>query len=133
MQRCKQCNLPETHETISFNTKGVCNICENFHNKRTKIDWSLRKKELDDLIQKHRDKSDYDCIIPYSGGKDSTWTVYYLIKEYNIKPLIVRFDHGFFRPNLENNLKKMVRKLGVDVYFYSQLESCSKINANLFS
>ena len=119
MQRCKQCNLPETHETISFNKKGVCNICENFLNKRTKIDWSLRKKELDDLIQQHRDKSDYDCIIPYSGGKDSTWTVYYLIKEYNIKPLIVRFDHGFFRPNLENNLKKMVRKLGVDVLTFT--------------
>ena len=119
MKRCNNCNLPETHETISFDESGTCNICNNHKNKRTKIDWSSRKLELDKLIEEHRGKSDYDCIVPFSGGKDSTWTVYYLVKEYNLKPLVVRFDHGFFRPNLEKNLKKMVRKLGVDVLTFT--------------
>ena len=119
MKRCSNCNLPETHETISFDNKGVCNICNNHKLKRSEIDWSLRKKDLDKLIQDHKGKFDYDCIVPFSGGKDSTWTVYYLVKEYNIKPLVVRFDHGFFRPNLEKNLKKMVRKLGVDVITFT--------------
>ena len=119
MKRCINCNLPETHETISFDDKGVCNICNNHKLKRSEIDWSLRKKDLDKLIQDHKGKFDYDCIVPFSGGKDSTWAVYYLVKEYNIKPLVVRFDHGFFRPNLEKNLKKMVRKLGVDVITFT--------------
>ena len=79
----------------------------------------MRKKKLGKLIEEFKGKFDYDCIIPFSGGKDSTWTVYYLMKEYNIKPLVVRFDHGFFRPNLEKNLKKMVRKLGVDVITFT--------------
>ncbi len=119
MKRCINCNLPETHETISFDDKGICNICNNHKLKRTKIDWSQKKKDLDKLINEHKGKHDYDCIIPFSGGKDSTWTVYYLVKEYNLKPLVVRFDHGFFRPNLEKNLKKMVRKLGVDVITFT--------------
>ena len=83
MKRCINCNLPETHETISFDDKGICNICNNYKLKRSKIDWSLRKKDLDKLIQDHKGKLDYDCIVPFSGGKDSTWTVYYLVKEYS--------------------------------------------------
>ncbi len=47
MKRCINCNLPETHETISFDDKGICNICNNHKLKRTKIDWSQKKKDLD--------------------------------------------------------------------------------------
>ena len=72
------------------------------------------KRALDALIEEYRGKYDYDCIVPFSGGKDSTWTLYYLVKEYGIKPLVVRFDHGFMRPNLEDNNKRTLRKLGVD-------------------
>jgi N-acetyl sugar amidotransferase len=57
--------------------------------------------------------------VPFSGGKDSTWTLYYLVKEYGIKPLVVRFDHGFFRPNLEENVRRTVRRLGVDLLTFT--------------
>jgi len=57
--------------------------------------------------------------VPFSGGKDSTWTLYYLMKEYGIKPLVVRFDHGFMRPNLEANVKKTMRHLGVDMISFT--------------
>ena len=40
-----------------------------------------RKKDLDQLIAKYRGKHSYDCIVPFSGGKDSTFTLYYLIKK----------------------------------------------------
>ena len=72
------------------------------------------RQALDALIEEYRGKHDYDCIVPFSGGKDSTWTLYYLVKEYGIKPLVVRFDHGFLRPNLEENVKRTIRRLGVD-------------------
>lgn len=119
MKRCNKCGLPETHETISFDRDGVCNICRQHEFKKDKIDWQLRKKELDALIEEHRGKADYDCIVPFSGGKDSTWTLYYLVKEYGIKPLVVRFDHGFMRPNLEENVKRTVRRLGVDILSFT--------------
>ncbi|NWF67083.1 MAG: N-acetyl sugar amidotransferase, partial [Campylobacterales bacterium] len=54
-------------------------------------------------------------IVPFSGGKDSTFTLLYLLKEYKIKPLIVQFDHGFMRDNLLKNNQKTFKKLGVDV------------------
>jgi N-acetyl sugar amidotransferase len=119
MKRCNRCGLPETHETISFDQKGVCNICRQHEFKKDKIDWTANKKALDGLIEEHRGKGDYDCIIPFSGGKDSTWTLYYLVKEYGVKPLVVRFDHGFLRPNLEENVKRTIRRLGVDIMTFT--------------
>ncbi|MDA8533236.1 N-acetyl sugar amidotransferase [Candidatus Pelagibacter bacterium] len=115
MKQCNKCNLPETYETIEFNKTGSCNICENTTFKKKKINWELRKKKLDQLIQKYRGKYSYDCIVPFSGGKDSTYTLYYLMKEYNIKPLVVTFDHGFMRKNVLENSTRTFKKLGVDV------------------
>lgn len=114
MIRCIKCNLPETHETIAFNKEGVCNVCLS-QGVREEIDWDQQKKLLDELVEEYRGKYDYDCLIPFSGGKDSTWTLYYLVKEYNLKPLVVRYDHGFMRPNLEDNVSKVTKELGVDV------------------
>lgn len=115
MKRCVPCGLPETHETISFDTQGVCNICRGQEVRNEQIDWDKQKLALDALIEEHRGRYDYDCIVPFSGGKDSTWTLYYLVKEYGVKPLVVRFDHGFMRSNLEENVRKTTRELGVDI------------------
>lgn len=119
MKRCNACMLPETHETISFDAVGTCNVCRQVEFKNESIDWGAKKIELDQLVEAHRGKYDYDCIVPFSGGKDSTWTLYYLVKEYGLKPLVVRFDHGFFRPNLEENTKKVCRSLGVDIMTFT--------------
>ncbi len=119
MKRCTRCGLPETHETIAFDDAGVCNICRQHEFKGARIDWDERKKTLDALIEEYRGKHDYDCIVPFSGGKDSTWTLYYLVKTYGVKPLVVRFDHGFMRPNLEENVKRTIRTLGVDILSFT--------------
>lgn len=114
MKRCIRCGLPETHETISFDIAGICNICRQHEFKADRIDWGANKTALDSLVEEYRGKYDYDCLIPFSGGKDSTWTLYYLVREYKLKPLVVRFDHGFLRPNLDDNVKRVMRNLGVD-------------------
>ena len=119
MKRCIKCNLPETHETITFYEFGVCNICNQHLFKAGAINWEQRKKDLDELIAQYRGRNDYDCLVPFSGGKDSTFTLNYLVKEYGIKPLVVRFDHGFLRPNLEENVKRTVRRLGVDILTFT--------------
>jgi len=119
MKRCARCGLPETYETIQFDSYGVCNICRQHEYKKDKIDWSERKRMLDSLVQDYRGKSDYDCLIPFSGGKDSTYTLYYLVKEYKLKPLVVQFNHGFMRPNLLANNERTFKKLGVDVLSFT--------------
>lgn len=106
--------LPETHESITFDEHGICSICKQVEYKQDKINWDQKKIELDQLIENYRGKNDYDCIVPFSGGKDSVWTLYYLMKEYKLKPLVVRFDHGFLRPNLNENTINVLRNLGAD-------------------
>ena len=119
LKRCTRCIIPETHETIVYDDQGVCNICRQQEYKQEEINWKDKKRELDEIVAEHRDKYEYDCIIPFSGGKDSTWTLYYLVKEYGIRPLVVRFDHGFMRPNLHANTTRTIRKLGVDLHVFT--------------
>ena len=119
MKKCIKCGLPETYETIEFDKDGICNICQQQDFKKTGIDWDERKGMLDELIEQYRGKNDYDCLIPFSGGKDSTFTLYYLMKEYKLKPLVVQFNHGFMRPNLLANNEKVFKKLGVDVISFT--------------
>lgn len=119
LQRCKTCLLPETHETITYNSDGICSVCQNQGIKKS-INWSSRLDDLDALIAQYRGKSNYDCIIPFSGGKDSTWTLYYLLNRYpGLRPLVVRFNHGFLRNTLQENCRKVFRKLGVAVHEFT--------------
>ena len=82
---------------------------------------------MDALIEKHRGKYDYDCVIPLSDEKDGTWANY-LVKEYGLKPLVVRFDHGFMRPNLEENVKRVSRELEVDILTFTPIGILSGVS-----
>ena len=113
LKKCVKCQLPETYETIEFDKSGTCNICEE-SKKKDNIDWGKRKLLLDRIIEENRGKYAYDCIIPFSGGKDSVFQVNYLMREYKIKPLLVRFNHGFIRKTIQENVNKVLKKLGVD-------------------
>jgi len=116
---CQKCLLPETYETIEFDKQGVCNVCRNREFRDEKIDWADRKRQLDQLIGQHRGRGDYDCIVPFSGGKDSTFTLWYLVTTYKVKPLVVQFDHGFMRDRLRENNVRTFKKLGVDVLSFA--------------
>lgn len=119
MKRCTKCVMPETQETIIYDNNGVCSICRNVEYKEEKIDWKAKEKEFQELIAKYKGKGLYDCIVPFSGGKDSTWTLLTLVKRFKLKPLVVRFDHLFFRPKLEKDAERTFKKLGVDVLKFS--------------
>ena len=114
MKNCSKCVMPETQETILFDEEGVCNVCRQIDIKRQKIDWDEKKKELNNLIKKVKGKGDYDCIVPFSGGKNSTFQLYYIVKELGLKPLVVCLDHSFFRPKLKKMRELVLDKLGVD-------------------
>ena len=119
MKQCSRCVMPETSETLAFDGGGVCTVCQQVEFKQTGIDWDAKKLEFEKLVEEVRGKHDYDCIVPFSGGKDSTYTLWYLVKELGLKPLVVRFDHGFMRSTLiENNIRSF-RKLGCDVMTFT--------------
>ena len=82
-------------------------------NETLSIDWAAREQELASLIEQYRGKHDYDCIVPFSGGKDSTFTLYELVRRFKVKPLVVTFDHGFLRPTTLENTERTIKLLGV--------------------
>ena len=119
LKKCGACLLPETYETIEFDPAGVCNVCRGREFRDEKIDWAARGRQLDELVAQHRGTNDYDCIVPFSGGKDSTYTLCYIVTQLKLKPLVVRFDHGFMRDTLEENNVRTFKKLGVDVISFT--------------
>ena len=113
MKFCNKCVIPETAETHTFDSSGTCSVCSNIESKN-KIDWSKRQQDLDLIIEKYKGKYEYDCIVPFSGGKDSAFALWYLVKEKKLRPLVVRFDHNFLRKTIEENTQKTLNILGVD-------------------
>jgi len=89
MKRCKRCINADTRIGITFTEDGVCGPCEYFEIKRT-IDWAERKKQLHALCDKYRLKDGrWDCVIPVSGGKDSSTVAWKMKHDYGMNPLCV--------------------------------------------
>ena len=106
LKYCKKCILPNTRPNIQFNSQGICDGCESSHEKQKLIDWPSREVMFSKLIKETKRKnSNYDCIIPVSGGKDSTWQVIKAL-EYNLNPLCVTWKtparNALGAANLEN-------------------------------
>lgn len=119
MKNCSNCVMPHTAESLAFDEKDKCSVCVQIEFKQTNIDWEKRRQDMGELIEQYRGKYDYDCIVPFSGGKDSTFTLWYIVKKLKLKPLVVRFDHGFLRPNLQECAERTLRVLGCDVIHFT--------------
>lgn len=115
MKKCTRCLVPETVDTITFDDTGVCSVCRQVEYKQQKIDWPQRGVQLQEIIAKHRDKGLYDCIVPYSGGKDSVFQLWYVVTQLKLKPLVVRYNHWGYRPLVDENNTRVFKRLGVDV------------------
>lgn len=116
---CTKCVIPETSESVYFDDKGVCSVCHQIEYKKTEIDWESRMQEFDTLLEAHRGTGEYDCIVPYSGGKDSAYTLWYLVTVKKLKCLVVSFDHGFLRPRMLENRRRTLRRLGQDLMTFT--------------
>lgn len=112
MKYCSNCILPDTRPNLVIEADGVCNAC-HAHGTRRKIDWPGREQAFREVVERAKSRSrGYDCLIPVSGGKDSTWQVVKCL-EYGLNPLAVTWKtHG--RTELgQANLDNLV-SLGVD-------------------
>ncbi|MFH2091020.1 MAG: N-acetyl sugar amidotransferase [Pseudomonadota bacterium] len=119
MKQCTKCILPETHDTLMFDPEGVCSVCRQIEFKNEKIDWTARRQELDELVKGYANKGIYDCIVPFSGGKDSTFQLWYIVRELKLKPLVIRFNHWGYRPAVVKNNTRTFKTLGVDVFEFT--------------
>lgn len=119
MKICSKCVIPETVDTVTYDENGVCSVCRQIDYRDEKIDWPERRRQLDELVVQYRDKGLYDCIIPFSGGKDSTFQLWFAVKELNLKPLVVRFNHWGYRPLVQENNTRTFKILGVDIFEFT--------------
>ena len=115
MKRCTNCVLPETFPGISFNDQGVCNHCQTYrgHDHLQEAKEKYRQK-FEILLKQFKNHQPYDCLMAYSGGKDSTYTLYILKKEYGLNILALTFDNGFISPTATDNIRKVVENLNID-------------------
>lgn len=110
---CKRCVMPDTKPDLQLDAQGVCNACRSYE-ARTQIDWEGRKQELLKVLDRYRNKhgSHWDCIVPVSGGKDSTYQVVRML-QLGLNPLCVTSStcdlSELGRKNIEN-----LKHLGVD-------------------
>ena len=114
---CKKCFTPNTRPRIKFNKVGVCNACEFYNIRKKKVDFKKRKRELEDLCNRYRSNDgDYDCIVPWSGGKDSSAIAYKLKFEHNMNPLLVTFS-PLIGSNVGKKNREKFQSLGFDNIF----------------
>jgi len=111
MQRCKRCIMPSTVPGISFDNEGVCNYCREY-----KPETYLGEEKLHTIISSARKtkKSDYDCIVPVSGGRDSTYILYLAKKIFDMRVLAVNYDNEFAPAYTVENIKRACDILNVD-------------------
>lgn len=117
LKYCVRCVMPHTKPDLHLDETGVCNACRSYE-KRKEIDWAQRKQELLQLLVKYRQNgAHWDCIVPVSGGKDSTYQVIRIL-QLGLNPLCVTSTtcdlSVIGRKNIEN-----IKRLGVDYVEFS--------------
>lgn len=115
MRYCRRCVFSDTKPDLIFHPDGVCDACRTAEKKDT-TDWIKRKKQLERIFEKYRSKdgTNYDCIVPVSGGKDSHYQVHVVKNIYGLNPLCVCFEPTLPTPLGRKNLKNL-NNLGVDL------------------
>lgn len=115
LRYCVRCCMPETQEGITFDEMGICQACQS-QEQKIHIDWVEREKQLRKILEDAKAKAgnNYDCILPISGGKDSTFQMHVLTKVYGMKPLAVTFSHNWYSETGWYNLMNALEEFNVD-------------------
>jgi hypothetical protein len=129
MVRCTKCILPSTYPGITFDSSGVCSFCgkRELAFGQTPGDKSKSSEQLlTTILEKRKGSFDYDCLVPLSGGKDSTYVLLLAVRKYRLRTLAITVDNGFMSDIGRNNVTKAVDKLGVDHVFFKPSWSLMK-------
>lgn len=109
-RRCSRCILPETMPYIRFDEAGVCNYCHHYkpRNRPRPVE------ELFNLVEPFRRANGDDCIVPFSGGRDSCYGLHLIAKELKMKPITYTYDWGMVTDLGRRNISRMSAELGVE-------------------
>ena len=131
---CSNCVNPISTVASSFNKDNVCSACE-YHMQYESItddEWKLRKK-FEKILDENKSSSNYDCIIPVSGGKDSYYQTHQIVKEFGLKPLLVTYDGNNYLPEGIENRDRMRHVFDVDhLIFGPSVKSLIELNKQCF-
>ena len=111
LRRCIKCLLPKTFPFIVYDDQGVCNYCKNYkpQNKIKPIE------NLKSLVEPYRrNDGKPDCIVPFSGGRDSTYSLHIIKKELGLNPIAFTYDWGMVTDLARRNIARACGKLGVE-------------------
>jgi glucosamine--fructose-6-phosphate aminotransferase (isomerizing) len=111
LKRCTKCILPDTMPYIKFDEHGVCNYCHNYK-KRNK---PKPVEELFKLVEPYRKSGkEFDCIVPFSGGRDSSYGLHLILEELKMKPLTYTYDWGMVTDLGRRNISRMCSEMGIE-------------------
>lgn len=119
-QICTKCVMDTSDPNIHFDENGVCERC-NLYYREILPEWNrgqgheMELKALVDKIKMEGKGKPYDCLLGMSGGFDSSYMLHFAIRELKLRPLVFHIDAGWNLPVAEQNIRKMVDKLGVDL------------------
>jgi len=115
MKRCVRCILPDTFPGIQFDEEGVCQYCRRMPDAEHRAAQKARlRSRFEELADQVRSRPGYHCLMSWSGGKDSTYTLWLLKKEYGLRTLSFTFDNGFVSPAAFRNMAAVAESLGID-------------------
>ncbi len=137
MKYCKKCVYPAITVNLALNEDGVCSSCKSFEEfeKITEEQWMQKKKKFSEIISevKKNNKSDYDCVIGVSGGKDSYYQAHIIASEFNLKPLLVTYHGNNFLPEGDLNRDNMRKVFDADHLVWGpSIEVLKKLNRLAF-
>lgn len=116
IKRCTKCVLSSSFPKIEFDENGVCNFCRNeMYFMSTEKAITNARKKIQSLFKNKSNKAEYDAIMCYSGGKDSTYTLKLAVEKYNLRVLAFTLDNNFISPQTMENMGIVLGKLGVDL------------------
>jgi N-acetyl sugar amidotransferase len=119
---CKKCLFPETKPDLHFDEQGVCSACVAAEQKDKGIDWEQRARDFKDIVSHYKlpeGQTGYDCLIPVSGGKDSTYQAYFMKEVCGLNPLCVCFETTAVTELGQRNLDNLT-KMGMDVIHFKK-------------
>jgi hypothetical protein len=110
LRRCTKCLLTETMPFISFDAEGVCNYCRNYKPRNR----PRPKEELFALVEPYRREHGNECVVPFSGGRDSSYGLHLVVKELKMRPVTYTYDWGMVTDLGRRNVSRMCANLGVE-------------------
>lgn len=114
MTICKECIIPDSFIGIKFEN-GICSFCRDKGYSSFLHQQLAGKEKLYGLLTSSKRENGYHCVVPISGGKDSSYILFYLVRMLGLHPLAVHYDSGFCSSASKANIKSITDKLSVEL------------------